>query len=1007
MDPSDFPPSCYYDQDLEENICDPEGFYPIDDWISQELIELNGINPLDMYLRYADYVPTTIMSLNYTNAPIFQRDSNHPSSTWDPVDVAEHTYFNFTNHASSSIFINEGIPTPEFSMFSIVGLIQNMFNVLYYRLKAQEVQLYKYTLKSARIQELSYYLDFGVPEFGYPFLFICFAFIMMMNAEVFLGERENKLKGNLELYGLKQWSFFLSWWVTFFISCFIVSIVTYLTMAVTVNPVAMNNSFFAFLFLAIGWSFISSSYSLFLTSFFSTSKIGVMIIVILILFTPMTYAMLDMTGSNYGFLDFLYPVFSLCRGIGTLTPMTPFSSNEDGSPTRVPTSALFTSWTNMNDNVRMYVGTLTEMFVYGVIYFLIGTYLSLVIPHEGEIPKDPLFFITDCFTKDSKEEEKALRMKQMEKSKKSQKKNVGEDRSLLSYQTDSDSGLYGTLPPKQPIPAEQPVPEEDHASTASLLYSLSHSVIEEKRRAMLAKVNETALVVKNLNKIFKIRKKVKEKDDQDEDSVGWEERERLERMQQEQEEDASRLQSTIPSVLSPSSLISLSGSGSISSTSSSGESKSVTGGFTSFTNLSASNSDHKIISSYFQAVDDVSFVVPNNEVFGLLGANGAGKSTTISMICGQLRPSSGHVWIGGKCVTRSSKERREATTKVGIVFQFDRLWPSMTVYEHIELYCNFNDVYNIALKEEDDLRQRDELSLTKSGRLKNAKILSFMSILPSSCSESLFIHRYIMHIVKRVGLAHATHRRVSALSGGMRRRVSIGISLVGSPSLILLDEFSSGLDPHTKHEVWDLLPVLREGRAVLLTTHDMQEAEALCDRICIINRGNLVCLDDSVRLVSMFEHNAVLRVTLSKYDPSEIIRCCGEEKEDKPSLKDVSSTTASHNKAIQFPDDVLGDGFLASDLSSVRIEDLKKEYYKAFHDNKLRVESCLQSHLGNLDKLTDSGGIISYTIPLKGKRGILLRCLRSLEREGVIVEWTLESASLETVFGVVVGGVEG
>ncbi|GKT25316.1 hypothetical protein ADUPG1_013001 [Aduncisulcus paluster] len=114
--------------------------------------------------------------------------------------------------------------------------------------------------------------------------------------------------------------------------------------------------------------------------------------------------------------------------------------------------------------------------------------------------------------------------------------------------------------------------------------------------------------------------------------------------------------------------------------------------------------------------------------------------------------------------------------------------------------------------------------------------------------------------------------------------------------------------------------------------------DGLWGSLACSDRGNLVCLDDSVRLVSMFEPNAVLRVTLSKNDPSEII-----------------SSTASHNKAIQFPDDVLGDGFFASNLSSVRVEDLKKEYYKAFHE----------SHLGNLDKLTDRGGIISYIIPLK------------------------------------------
>ncbi|GKT36239.1 ABC transporter A like protein [Aduncisulcus paluster] len=1063
FDPSDIPPSCSFNPVTLQNECTDEGFYALDDWLMQQISLMNNeVSLIDQHYRYADYYPSTVLSLNYTNAPVFTRDSDSPQSQWDPPALPEHMYFNYTVHATANPIITNAQPVPIFAMNTVINLFQNIFNLAFYRDRSQEQNLYMFGLFFGYIAELPYYLEFGVPEFGYPFLFICMGFILMMNTETFLSERENKLKGNLELNGLKQWPFFLSWWVSFFVSCFIVCVVTYITMGVTANPVVLNNSIFAFILMFLGWAFLSASYSFFITAFFSTSKIGVLVVVILLLFTPDLYAitplspfstnedgsptrvytkdifqkwdnmndntqmfmvlscfflhpicmecltslaqtrillifytpssssvdpyrlslpylpsarmkmdlqpdkigvlvvvilllftpdlygMLDVTGSNSYFIDILYPVFVLCRSLSTITPLSPFSTNEDGSPTRVYTKDIFQKWDNMNDNTQMFMVSLVEMALFGVFYFVLGMYLNLVLPHESEIPKDPLFFITDFIKKGEREEKQELQRARTD------------DHEIMNDPRDLSI----------------------HEATETVdlgVNSLLKSVQKERNLAQYADIHSHPLVVRNLIKLFKLTKKPKHE------------------IEEEDEDENNSLHQTNSSDISI---------GQLSDSDSTPKHE----------HLQSSSSS---VSDYLHAVDDVSFVIPNDQVFGLLGANGAGKSTTISMICGQLRPSGGKVWIGGKCVTCGSKERREATTKVGIVFQFDRLWPLLTVYEHIELYCNFNNVYDLALAEETQLIAETHSSRgSKHRSIKNPKkkkILGFMALLPSSCSQDFFMHSYIMHIVKQVGLLHAAHRRVSALSGGMRRRVSIGISLVGSPSLILLDEFSSGLDPHTKHEVWDLLPVLREGRAVLLTTHDMQEAEALCDRISIINRGKLVCLDDSVRLVSMFEHNAVVRITLSKRDPSAIIRCYKTEEEDQKEkgkkgeevTQEEDSSTKKYDKAVQFPGDVLDDGFLAHDFSPERIQELRKEFYHSFQLNKERVESVLSRHLKtDLEKLTDSGGVVSYTIPLQGKRGELLRGLRSLEKQGVIVEWTIENASLETVFGAVVGELE-
>jgi ABC-2 type transport system ATP-binding protein len=224
------------------------------------------------------------------------------------------------------------------------------------------------------------------------------------------------------------------------------------------------------------------------------------------------------------------------------------------------------------------------------------------------------------------------------------------------------------------------------------------------------------------------------------------------------------------------------------------------------------------------AVDDVSFEIDEGEIFGLLGPNGAGKTTTINMICGVLKPDAGRVVIGGKDIWLEPKIVKQT---LGVVPQ------EIAVYE--------------------DLTARDNLNFWGS--------LYGLSggVLKSRVDESL----------TRVGLSDRAGDRVKEFSGGMKRRLNLCMGLLHDPSVLLLDEPTVGIDPQAR---LNILEVVREvangGTTVLYTTHYMDEAQELCDRIAIIDHGKILTvgtLDELTRLAGEAE---VLRITGDFDNPS-------------------------------------------------------------------------------------------------------------------------------------------
>ncbi|KAL7097878.1 hypothetical protein ACP275_10G171500 [Erythranthe tilingii] len=221
------------------------------------------------------------------------------------------------------------------------------------------------------------------------------------------------------------------------------------------------------------------------------------------------------------------------------------------------------------------------------------------------------------------------------------------------------------------------------------------------------------------------------------------------------------------------------------------------------------------------AVNSLQLSLYENQILALLGHNGAGKSTTISMLVGLIRPTSGDALVFGKNILTDMDEIRQS---LGVCPQYDILFPELTVKEHLEIFANIKGV-----KED--------------------------------CLENV-----VIEMAEEVGLADKLNTLVRALSGGMRRKLSLGIALIGDSKVIILDEPTSGMDPYSMRLTWQLIKRIKKGRIILLTTHSMDEADALGDRIAIMANGSLKCCGSSFFLKQQYGVGYTL--TLVKTTPT-------------------------------------------------------------------------------------------------------------------------------------------
>jgi ABC-2 type transport system ATP-binding protein len=251
------------------------------------------------------------------------------------------------------------------------------------------------------------------------------------------------------------------------------------------------------------------------------------------------------------------------------------------------------------------------------------------------------------------------------------------------------------------------------------------------------------------------------------------------------------------------------------------------------------------------AVDDLSLEVRAGEIFGFLGPNGAGKTTSISMMCGLLKPDSGRVLVQGRPVDAADADVR---ARVGVCPQETTLWEKLTCLEQLEFV---GEMYGVPRRE---------------------------------------AHRRGAELLETLGLAERGRSLAGKLSGGMRRRLNLALALVHDPQIVVLDEPEAGLDPQSRvlvREYIRSLPAKASGtlarrKTVILTTHNMDEADRLADRVAIIDRGRLLTVDTPEALKRSVGEGDVLEIEIDRLAIPEALRV----------LKNLAPAATSVNHSV-------------------------------------------------------------------------------------------------------------
>ncbi len=212
-----------------------------------------------------------------------------------------------------------------------------------------------------------------------------------------------------------------------------------------------------------------------------------------------------------------------------------------------------------------------------------------------------------------------------------------------------------------------------------------------------------------------------------------------------------------------------------------------------------------------QAVEEISFSVENGEVFTIIGPNGAGKTTTLEMIEGMQSPDAGTISIDG---LTWEKDADRIKVIIGVQPQSSALFDLLTVEENLDLFASFY---------------------------------------PHSKQTS--------EVLEMINLTDHRRKNVKSLSGGQRQRLAIGLAMISDPQIIFLDEPTTGLDPQARRNIWDIVLKLKElGKTTILTTHYMEEAEKLSDRVCIVDQGKVVTLDTPANLIDSLTKDREVRL---------------------------------------------------------------------------------------------------------------------------------------------------
>jgi ABC-2 type transport system ATP-binding protein len=215
------------------------------------------------------------------------------------------------------------------------------------------------------------------------------------------------------------------------------------------------------------------------------------------------------------------------------------------------------------------------------------------------------------------------------------------------------------------------------------------------------------------------------------------------------------------------------------------------------------------------AVNEVSFSVERGEVFGILGPNGAGKTTTVEMIEGLRKPDSGSIKI---CGIDALKDAARIKQMIGVQLQATSIYDNISVKEAVDLFSSY-----------------------------------YKKSVPTG------------KILEEVSLTDKASGRVSGLSGGQKQRLSLGLALVNDPEVLFLDEPTTGLDPQARHNIWSIVEKLRQrGKTVVMTTHYMEEAEHLCQRLAIIDAGKIITMGTPEEFINQAQLDTSIEFSASR-----------------------------------------------------------------------------------------------------------------------------------------------
>jgi ABC-2 type transport system ATP-binding protein len=269
----------------------------------------------------------------------------------------------------------------------------------------------------------------------------------------------------------------------------------------------------------------------------------------------------------------------------------------------------------------------------------------------------------------------------------------------------------------------------------------------------------------------------------------------------------------------------------------------------------------------FTAVNDVKFTVNTGEVFGLLGPNGAGKTTTIEMLVGLRKPDHGTARLAGFDIRKEIGKVKEV---IGVQLQSTSLFELLTVEEIMKMYASFY---------------------------------------PS--------HVSIPDLINDMLLSDKKKDRIKSLSGGQKQRLAIALAIIHDPKIVFLDEPTTGLDPQARRTLWNIIDNLKEaGKTIVLSTHYMDEAHVLCDRIGIMDKGSLIALDTPTSLVKQLQSDSAVEFSLQSHQDSLFLEA----------LQGVKQVTKRHDKYVLYTDSLqstLTDLIQHTSSKNINLQDLQ------------------------------------------------------------------------------------